>query len=261
MTRPVGYADVDYLQAAAALFKPVKDRSYELMRIRPGHAVLDVGCGPGTDTLALSQRVGSSGRVIGVDYDDEMVAEARRRAAQLGVDAYVEHFQGDASALDLPADSFDSCRCERVFMHLQRPDLALAEMVRVTKPGGRIVAAETDLGTLSFDSAEIATERQLVRILTERFFNNAHAGRQLYRLFRRCGLADITVEIMAFPMTDIHLVRLLSGIESAEKDAVESGALSKTAIERWRGEQESAFREGVFFASASLMVVAGRKPR
>ena len=59
------------------------------MQIQPGHKVLDVGYGPGADTVALSQIVGSTGQVFGVDYDAAMVAEADQQADNSGGRAWV----------------------------------------------------------------------------------------------------------------------------------------------------------------------------
>ena len=76
MSEERGYVNAEYLQVTARVTKHVKTRSYALMNIRPGHRVLDLGCGPATDTVALAQLVGEEGRVVGVDWDQEMVAEA-----------------------------------------------------------------------------------------------------------------------------------------------------------------------------------------
>ena len=75
MTQPRGYVDPHYLDAMAELIKQHKQRTYTWMHLQPGHTVLDVGCGPGTDTLASAGLVGPTGRVVGVDADAVMVAE------------------------------------------------------------------------------------------------------------------------------------------------------------------------------------------
>jgi ubiquinone/menaquinone biosynthesis C-methylase UbiE len=61
MSQPKGYVDADYLDTTTRLMAPSKRRSYELMHLEPGHRVLDVGCGPGSDTLAISNLVGPAG--------------------------------------------------------------------------------------------------------------------------------------------------------------------------------------------------------
>ena len=71
-----------YLQTAAELNNQIKRQSYSLMHIQPGQNVLDVGCGPGIDTVALAHLVGPQGSVVGVDFDKSMIAEADRYAEQ-----------------------------------------------------------------------------------------------------------------------------------------------------------------------------------
>ncbi len=86
-----GYVDSSYLDRHAQLLSAAKRRSYELMSVQAGQRVLDVGCGPGTDTLPLADVVGDSGQVYGVDFDPEMIEEANERAATAGIDGRVQH--------------------------------------------------------------------------------------------------------------------------------------------------------------------------
>lgn len=259
MSQAKGYVDSEYLQAAAKLLQQTKQRSYDVMQIRPGHRVLDVGCGPGTDTVALGLIVGSTGRVCGVDHDAAMVAEADERAKEAGVQAWVSHRQADAAALPWEADLFDASRSERLFQHLLRPEQALAEMVRVTKPGGWVVVLDTDWGSLSIDTEETDIERRLARVKAERCLHNGYSGRQLYRLFRRRQLQDITVKMIPTFVTNYALAREIATLDKIEKEALAAGVITQHELERWHASLEWAAGEGVLFGSASLVLVGGRK--
>jgi SAM-dependent methyltransferase len=91
-----GYVDPDYLDTASRLLSAAKRRTYELMALQEGHRVLDLGCGPASDTIALAGLVGETGHVHGVDFDSEMVMEANERANAAGVAAQVVHQQSAA---------------------------------------------------------------------------------------------------------------------------------------------------------------------
>jgi ubiquinone/menaquinone biosynthesis C-methylase UbiE len=78
-------ASIDYLDRVAGtdVAHAYKRHMLDALSIEPGHTVLDVGCGPGTDLAALASAAGPSGTVIGVDHDAAMADEARRRTADL----------------------------------------------------------------------------------------------------------------------------------------------------------------------------------
>ena len=259
VAEPKGYVDSEYLQAAARLLHAAKQRSYLFMQLQPRQKALDVGCGPGTDTVVLGQIVGPSGTVSGLDNDAAMVAEADRRARDAGVSAWVEHRLGEASALPWEANEFDACRSERLFEHLPRPEDALAEMVRVAKPGGRVVVLDTDWGSLSTDAEEPDIERCLARVHAERCLYNGYSGRQLCRLFRRGNLVDIAIEVIPVFITSYTTARDLFRLDWSEKEALAAGIVTGQDLERWHVSLERADAEGVFFASVSLVLVGGRK--
>ncbi len=77
MPRSAGYVDIQALERLAERLRPLKRRTYDLMRVSPGDRVLDVGCGPGLDTVELAALVGPEGGVVGVDLDEEMIAAVR----------------------------------------------------------------------------------------------------------------------------------------------------------------------------------------
>ena len=120
MTESKGYVDHAYLRCAEQLLRSVKEQSYARMRVEPGHKVLDVGCGPGTDTLPLAERVGAAGMVLGIDSDSAMLIAADRRARQARLSTRVSHQRGSAMSLPVRSEYFDASRCERLVSALTR---------------------------------------------------------------------------------------------------------------------------------------------
>jgi ubiquinone/menaquinone biosynthesis C-methylase UbiE len=111
-----------------------------LARLAPGERVLDVACGTGLVTLDAARAVGARGRVLGVDISGQMVDAARRHAeCQRLFNVGFERM--DAEQLDLPDDSFDVVLCSLGLMYAPEPARAVREMMRVLRPGGRVVIA------------------------------------------------------------------------------------------------------------------------
>jgi ubiquinone/menaquinone biosynthesis C-methylase UbiE len=260
MTPPKGYVNTEYLQATGEFVKHLKQRSYALMRIQPGHKVLDVGCGPASDTIQLAELVGHTGKVFGVDYDQAMIDEADQRAEKAGVTAWVKHLFADSNSLPFETNSFNACRGERVFQHLLDPTRALSEMTRVTTTGGWIVVLDGDWGSFSIDTPEVDIERRLVRVLADTGSHNGYAGRKLYRQFKQQQLTEITVELHPLLIRDYAFARQGALLDQAEHIALTAGILTDEEVHCWRTSLEQADSNGVFFASVNLVMAIGRKP-
>ncbi len=119
-------------------------RVLELAKIKPGDAVLDVGCGPGSLSVRAKKLVGVTGKVAGIDASPEMIAAARRKVVKSGLE--VDFQVGLIEKLPFPDNSFDVVMSRLVIHHLPG-DLKLkgfAEMKRVLKPGGICLAVDFD---------------------------------------------------------------------------------------------------------------------
>lgn len=260
MVEFMGKVDAAYLDAITAAVRRDKERSYELLGLVPGASVLEVGCGPATDTLALAAIVGPAGRVVGVDVDPEMVALAGTRTREAGLGATVTHHVGDAMALPFPDGTFDACRSERVFQHLPDPAGALAEMIRVTRPGGRIVVFDTDHIARTLDTPERDVFQRLTRYHCEHRLTSPWAAQQLFRLFREAGLADVTAEPRSVPVFNLAFVRLATGWEALESAALAAGVVTAAEMARLNAAMEADAANGTLFGYWTMILVAGTRP-
>jgi ubiquinone/menaquinone biosynthesis C-methylase UbiE len=138
-----------------------RQRMFELLEVREGARLLDVGCGAGNDVQDLARLVGPSGRVVGIDSSATMIEQARARTAD--GDLPVEYLQEDAYHLPFEENSFDGCVSSRVFKHLAEPERALGEMVRVARTGARIVVAEADFDLTIVDIPDRTLARMMSR--------------------------------------------------------------------------------------------------
>jgi ubiquinone/menaquinone biosynthesis C-methylase UbiE len=120
----------------------------EQVGLQPGEAVLDVGCGTGTQALVAKEFVGVTGRVCGIEPSLEMVTYAQRKAARRGLSIDIQ--LGVIERLAYPDQSFDAILCIIVLHHM--PDetklQGIKEMARVLTPGGRLLVVDSNLQLL-----------------------------------------------------------------------------------------------------------------
>jgi SAM-dependent methyltransferase len=224
---------------------------FAYLDVHPGQTVLDAGCGLGDVAGLIARLVGPSGRVVGVDFSETMVREARRRSE--GTNLPVEFHQGDAMGLDFADDTFDRARVEQVLQHIPRPEKAIAELYRVTRPGGRIAVLEPDWDTAVIDAADIEMSRQFTRFNSDSVAHGA-IGRQLPRLFKEAGLVDVDVgpRVIAPP----YLV-LREWITSNVERAIEQGVMDEGRARAWVDDLAARDEAGVFFAAFVMFQVTG----
>jgi ubiquinone/menaquinone biosynthesis C-methylase UbiE len=252
-------AFIRYLDTVSALdtIRRVKRRTYDLLQVREGHHLLDIGCGVGDDVQALARRVGPAGRVVGIDRSEVMIAEGRKRAQ--GLDLPVEFGIGDARRLEFAADTFDGCRAERVLVHLNDPAGALAEMVRVARPGAWIVVYDADWDTLTIDVPNRTITRKVVHFLCDSS-GSRWIGRQLRGLFLQAGLAEVSVFAETLMFTDYRLADAVFQLQETARQAQAATVLSAAEVRGWLDDLEHAQHAGRFFATLTSFYASGRKP-
>ena len=170
----------DFLDMMARLMASAKERTFQMMQLQNGSTVLDIGCGTGRDVARLMELVGPKGEVWGVDNNPVFIKEAKINHPR---GLFVE---GDLFKLPFKDDFFDATRLERVLVHTGKISEALAEMLRVTKPGGTITMME-HFNVQWFPSDQELTQR-LMRFVLNRFLKCANPGVEIYQHLIKLGL-------------------------------------------------------------------------
>ncbi len=255
---PNNPVDAKYLRESAKITDALKRKTYERMEIRSGACVLDAGCGVGVDTVRLVDLVGEGGRVIGVDADAGMLAEADRSVDSHPLKANISHEFGDVLALAYGDEYFDAVRAERLLQVLPKDyeKAVVAELARVLKSGGRLVIADTDWASASVAMGDDALERKLLRFFAESMRPNGYSGRNLFSLLVEAGLEDISVDI--FPMVSYSAAQTPFGTWLS-KEALAQNIADEGEITRWQEALQSLESQGRFYACVNMVIVSGRK--
>jgi len=169
--------------------------------LQPGQRLLDVGCGPGTITLDLAERV-APGAVVGIDNAADVIATANENAAErAGLDAGRVTFRvGDVYAIDEPDDSFDVVYAHQVLQHLSDPRAALREMRRVCRPGGVVAVRDSDYAGFVWAPLDPRLDRWMALYHDLARGNGAEpdAGRFLLTWALDAGFTDVTAGASAW---------------------------------------------------------------
>jgi len=162
-------------------------------QLRPGMAVLDCGCGPGTMTVEIAERV-RPGPVTGIDIGGEQLAVGRELAEQKGLDN-LRLLEGNVYQLPFGDGELDAVFAHALLYHVQEPTRALREMYRVLKPGGVIGVRDLDHGGDLYqpDGPELAAAWVLIERVFGHNGGNVRFGRTQAKRLRQAGFHQIQV--------------------------------------------------------------------
>ncbi len=240
-----------------ALAEDLVDR----VRVQPREQVLDVACGTGIVSRCAAHRVGSLGRVTGVDLNPEMIEVARSAAAFID---QVEFLEGSALELPVPDGHYDVALCQQAIMFLPDRELAVREMHRSLKPGGRVglnVFRTSDfipsfshlINALEKHSGPAAAEFMRAPFIME-------SVGQMRALFDQAGFLDIEVVIridaLRYPSV-AHLVRYET--LNIPDDGIRTPEMQEALTSEMEGLVEANVDDqGVVFPVQQFVVTARR---
>lgn len=231
--------------------------SFDLLDLRAGDRVLDIGCGAGHLTVDLSRAVGKEGLVIGLDPSGAMLDAARRRCSGC---ENVTFETGSAEAIPLEDGAVDKAVSLQVFEYFDDIDRPLAEAFRVLRPGGRLVIGDMLWSTLVWHSD--APER-MDRITAgwDRHLARREVPRVLAGHLRAAGFTGCRATAQPFLDTVLRpdgLARMI--LVLIERYVVANGIVSAAEARAWHEEQLELGREGRFFFHLLHVVWTATRP-
>jgi SAM-dependent methyltransferase len=239
---------------SAAFFNPQRDFWWHddylrLLASRFGlgdvRTVLDVGSGVGHWGTLLLPLFSSDATLVGVERDPRWVADAERRASDLGVGHRCRYLQGVGEALPVEDESFDLVTCQTFLIHVADVEAVIRELVRALRPGGLLLVAEPNnlAGQAVADSitADLSTEQ-----LTERFEfslicergktalgeGDSSVGDLLPGYFARAGLRDVQTFL------NDRTFELVPPYASPAQAALRDAMIENADMNRWGGQTE-----------------------
>ncbi len=225
-------------------------RTLDVLAVKPGERVLDIGVGPGLLTYDLARLAGETGRVLGLDASADMLAMAQARLADL---PQAEFAEGDAATLDAAEDGgFDAAVCTQVYEYVADMPLALSNLHRVLRPGGRALILDTDWRSVVWHSSD---EARMTRMLAcwDDHLADPHLPAKLCPLLERAGFEVRRVEIVPMltprwqPVS--YAAAIFRSIHAFARANGDRHGISAEEVEAWHADQLALIERGGFFFS------------
>jgi len=220
---------------------------------RPGEAILDVGCGAGSLDRLLAARLGAANPITALDANPFWLAEAEALAAEEGLGQAIRFVPGNAEALPFPDGSFGAVFSVTVIEECDA-DRAIAEMVRVAAPGGRIGIIVRAIDLPQWWNLDLPEPiRRKITPPPQSVAGKGVADASLYRRMRRAGLGDL----VCFPFL-VTLDQPGSPIWRYREDHVLS-LLTEEELATWHAARTKAAEDGLLLMAHPLHCAVGTK--
>ncbi len=239
-------------------FRSYKKETFALMQLVPGARAADVGCGTGDDARHMAELVGESGSVVGFDVSEAMLKEAHNRKGESLPN--LQFVRSSAEELKIEANVFDAIRADRVLTHVPDTSGALREMVRVVKPGGRVVVSEPDMPGCWVTNRHHAISDRILKAIAESCVH-PYVARDMYHDFRDAGLTDVRLILRSLALVDPEPVENILKFGAAIETMIAAGDLSADEAALWLSEFEERRQGKRFLAGVTIFIVSGVKPK
>ena len=203
--------ELERLKMQATVAIDIEKEVWRTTGLQPGMKVLDLACGPGFISCELARMVGD-GSVNGVDISEKLIAVAHQAKASEKVEN-VSFSTGNVYELALPENSFDFVYARFLFQHLEKPQLALRNILRVLKPGGVLCVLDIDDNWTSFapESGAFVKFIRKAGAGQKRKGGNRLIGSQLFGLLNEAGFKNVSTKIRPITTEDLG-VRMFLGV-------------------------------------------------
>jgi SAM-dependent methyltransferase len=253
--------EIERLRVQGAAMAPDAAVMLDRIGVGPGWTCLDLGCGPAGITPLLSERVGATGRVVGLDTDPVFLDHARRQVA-----GNVEFVRGDAYRTGLPTGAFDLVHTRFVASTAGEPEALLREAIRLARPGGTVALQEPDMAALNCYPPHPAWDR--LKAAIEGAFTSVGAdirlAQRLFALLHRAGLQDVQYRpfLVGVRSTDPLVDYLPSTVESLRRTIVDRGLMADGELDAALADCRAHLRDPeTVFTTYVVAQVWGRSPR
>lgn len=222
-----------------------------------GEHVLDLGCGNGLLTLELARAVGPAGQVVGLDPSPDMRALAEKRCLEL---TNVTIRDGAAEQLPFGNDSFDKAASLQVFEYLQDLPAVSAELLRVLRPGGRLVVNDAHWDMLAWFSDQPERMAQM-QAIWDRHLTDRIVPARLPAILSDVGYKVESVRPITFADTTLRPDGLANMMVILMTNyAIQSDPDCQDMAQAWAEEQRRLAAEGRFFFAMTYFSISARKP-
>jgi ubiquinone/menaquinone biosynthesis C-methylase UbiE len=236
----------------------IRDIYFQGAGLKPGMSVLEVGCGTGVVARHLARYLGKSSRVAGIDLVEKFIDIARNieGSAGTGECAAIEYQVGDAYHLPYPDHEFDATLAATLFSHLPDKSKALVGMIRVTRPGGIVMAFDQDYETLIFAHEDKELTRKILRHGSDWNITDGWTGRRLPGLFAEQGLEKVKCIPFVYSERDTSSYLMTIAVRFAAL-CVQHGVASKSEADSWIAHLREIGEKKSFFSSINYYCVIG----
>jgi SAM-dependent methyltransferase len=165
----------------------------------------------------------------------------------------------DAGDLPFRDESFDGVGADRTFQHLTNPGRAVAEIVRVGRPGARIVTVDPDYDTQVMEFPDQALARAVLRYRADHGLRNGKLAHQMAGLFRDVGLRAVEVEALTLTVRDPASVDNVMGLKTWARTAALNGYIATEQADVWEKLFDQTVLAGTFFYALTFFITIGVK--
>jgi arsenite methyltransferase len=233
-----------------------RTRLLDVLALKPGEHVLDVGPGPGHYAFAMSSAVGDSGRVAGVDNAKDSIETAQRRCSGL---ANVSFSLGDAGDLPFDAATFDAAISTQTFEYLPDVGAALGQIFRVLKPGGRVLIHDTEWDAWAWHSSDRARMHRIMEVW-DKHLADPHLPQTLGAKLAAAGFTDVGVEPLVHVETTYDPVGMSAILIKFVASYVTSQGIPDSEATAWADDLRALGSRGEYFFSSNEYIFTGIKP-